>query len=158
MAKLAAFLAALLLVAHASAAFGSTITTVDTDVVDDRPSRRGSEQCRQQVQQRDLSHCSRYLREEQQQEQRGGRRGGYDEGADAEELNGQADFQRCCNELRMIRDERCRCEGLRMELQQEQERGFMRPREMSQIMQSARRLLNMCRVGPTECDFEMSTY
>ncbi|EXC05103.1 hypothetical protein L484_011892 [Morus notabilis] len=140
MAKLAAFLAALLLVAHVASAFRTTITTTVTD--DNR--RAGREQCRQQVEQRNLNHCMRYLQEQQR--------------GLGDELNDVSHYDRCCNELRMIRDEQCRCEGLQMEMEREQRQGRMRRQEMRQMMQSAQMLPNMCGMRPSQCHFDMPSY
>lgn len=155
MAKLAALVAALLLVAHAASAFRTIIT------IDEANSRRsegeggGSQQCQQEIQQRNLNHCMRYMMEQQR-----GRRGynNNNDGVEEEmELN-QDHYNQCCNELRMIRDEKCRCEGLQMEMEREMQQGRMRPQDIREMMPTAQRLPNMCGMRPSQCQFDMPSY
>ncbi|EXC05105.1 hypothetical protein L484_011894 [Morus notabilis] len=142
MAKLAALLAALILVAHVTSAFRTTVTTIESD--ENPIGRRGSrEQCRQQVEQRNLNHCMRYLQEQQR--------------GLGDELN-VSHYDQCCNELRMIRDEQCRCEGLQMEMEREQQQGRMRRQELRKMMQSAQMLPNTCGMRPSQCQFDMPYY
>ncbi|POO00443.1 HMW glutenin [Trema orientale] len=144
MAKLsssAALLAALLLVAHA-AAFRTTITTIETS---DNYGEGGSRQeCRQQVQGRDLSHCRMFMMEETSRRGGGGRR-------DDELVNYSQHLDQCCNQLRQI-NERCRCEGLRMEI--ERQKGQIGREDMREMMRTAENIPSMCRMGPSSCEFE----
>ena len=85
MAKLAALLAALILVANAAAALRTT-----------------TEDCSRQIQWRDLSDCMRYLREQLLNEE-----------AYNKLDNRPEDYlDQCCGQLRMM-SEWCRCDGLK---------------------------------------------
>ena len=138
LATLAALFATLLLVAHATA-FRTTITTVDVDEdIENQQGRRG-ESCRQQAQrQQNLNECQRYMREQCQS-------GSYD----GNNQQQQEQFEQCCQQLRQM-DERCRCEGLRQAVRQQQ--GEMRGEEMREVMECARDLPNQCRLSPQRCE------
>lgn len=135
---LAALLAAILVAAHVAAAFRTTITTVET--TSEESSNYTSQECMQELMGKDLSHCMRYLMEQQSPYGRG--RGGG-------EGRGGMHFNACCGELRKVRNERCRCEGIEEAMQQ------MRGRqEMQGVMRTAENLPNMCGVGPSMCRFQ----
>lgn len=145
MAKLtssaAALLAALLLVAHAAAAFRTTITTVEST-----ENFRSRQECQQQVrsQARGLNQCRMYL-----QEQMHG--GSYDELA-----NYSQSLNQCCTQLRQLSED-CRCEGLRMAIEDQQ--GRMRSQDVRQMLQMAENLPSMCQMTrPSSCDFDTSYY
>ena len=149
MTKLAALLAALLLVAHAASAFRTIIT------IDEANSNRVSQQCQQEMQQRNLSYCMRYM-----MEQKRGRRGynNNNDGIEEEMALNPDHYNQCCNELRMMRDEQCRCEGLQMEMERMMQQGMMRPQDMREMMPMAQRLPNMCGMRPSQCHFDMPSY
>ncbi|KAE8125625.1 hypothetical protein FH972_020408 [Carpinus fangiana] len=145
LATLAALFAALLLVAHATA-FRTTITTVDVDEdMENQQGRRGGESCRRQAQrQQNLNECQRYMRQQCQS-------GSYD----GNNQQQQEQFEQCCQQLRQM-DERCRCEGLRQAVMQQQ--GEMRGEEMRKVMECARDLPNQCRLSPQRCEIRSSWF
>lgn len=152
MAKLAALVAALLLVSHVATAFRTIITIDEADRRRSEGGGGGSQQCQQEIQQRNLNHCMRYMMEQQR-----GRRGynNNNDGVEEEmELN-QDHYNQCCNELRMIRDEKCRCEGLQMEMEREMQQGRMRPQDMREMMPTAQKLPSTCGMRPSQCQFDM---
>ncbi|XP_059444571.1 2S seed storage albumin protein-like [Corylus avellana] len=144
LATLAALFAALLLVAHA-AAFRTTITTVDVDEdIVNQQGRRG-ESCREQAQrQQNLNQCQRYMRQQSQY-------GSYD----GSNQHQQQELEQCCQQLRQM-DERCRCEGLRQAVMQQQ--GEMRGEEMREVMETARDLPNQCRLSPQRCEIRSARF
>nr|AAQ07270.1 2S albumin [Ficus pumila var. awkeotsang] len=158
MAKLAALVAALLLVAHAASAFRTIITIDEADSRSREGGGGGSQQCQQEIQQRNLNHCMRYMME-QQRGRRGYNNNNYNNDGVEEEIElNQDHYNQCCNELRMIRDEQCRCEGLQMEMEREMQQGKMRPQDMREMLPTAQRLPNMCGMRPSQCQFHMPSY
>ncbi|XP_060964943.1 2S seed storage albumin protein-like [Cannabis sativa] len=133
-----ALFAALMLVAHA-VAFRTTITTVETDDVENY-SRSGSEQeCRRQRQ--DLNHCRMYMREKMH--------GRFEE--EDEIGNYSQHLDQCCSQLRNV-NERCRCPALEMEIQKEQ------GQDKQRMMESARNIPSMCGMQPRTCQFHSRYY
>ncbi|GMN51493.1 hypothetical protein TIFTF001_020649 [Ficus carica] len=132
MAKLAALLAALILVANAAAALRTT-----------------TEDCSRQIQWRDLSDCMRYLREQLLNEE-----------AYNKLDNRPEDYlDQCCGQLRMM-SEWCRCDGLKSEINRQRQQGQLWGQDVSRIMQAADSLPGMCRntEGPSRCDFGSSWF
>ncbi|XP_062170565.1 2S seed storage albumin protein-like [Alnus glutinosa] len=142
LATLATLFAALLLVAHAAAAFHTTVTTVDVDDNIENQQRRG-ESCREQVQrQQNLNHCQRYMRQQCES-------GSFEDG------NQQQHLQQCCQQLRRM-DEQCRCEGLRQVVRQQQ--GELRGEEMREMMECARHMPNQCHLSPQRCEIRSAWF
>lgn len=132
MAKLsavAALLAALLLIAHATAYY-----------------RESGESCSKQLQQQQvLNHCQMYLSQQCQS-------GRFDSNTYDESQR----FQLCCRQLKMM-DIGCRCDGLNI-MMRELMREVPGRREIQKMMQMAQNLPNQCNMKPRRCEMEMLSF
>ncbi|KAL3733594.1 hypothetical protein ACJRO7_023027 [Eucalyptus globulus] len=139
-ATLAAIFAALLVMSHAASAHRTTITTVEIDEDNER-SRRGS--CHEQVQTQGLEQCEQLMMDIG----RGGSRMG---GGERERLMHSKHFRPCCQQLRQV-EERCRCQGIRQVVREEQSE-FSRE-GMQRVARSARDLPSACGFSsPRRCE------
>ncbi|CAN4127529.1 unnamed protein product [Withania somnifera] len=99
-----------------------------------------SQSCQQQIQQaQQLRSCQQYLRQRTQF---------------SEEQDQGRDIESCCNQLQLIQDAQCRCEGLRQVVRQEQQRGELQGRESQQMLQTAQNLPGLCRLSPQRCEIQ----
>lgn len=132
MAKLsavAALLAALLLIAHATAYY-----------------HESGESCSKQLQQQQvLNHCQMYLSQQCQS-------GRFDSNTYDESQR----FQLCCRQLKMM-DIGCRCDGLNI-MMRELMREVPGRREIQKMMQMAQNLPNQCNMKPRRCEMEMLSF
>lgn len=135
--------AALLLVAVAEAATHRTIITTTTVEEVDNP-RGGGSRCREQmqVQQQKLSHCKMYLSESQW--------GMSLRMITPENPQKVQHLDQCCSAMEQI-DEQCRCEVIKMMVQEQQQQGQMQQEEMRQMMTKAENLPRKCSLEPQQC-------
>lgn len=160
-AALAALLAALLFVSLAAATHEVTasVTTVEVNEADENPYRGfgGGGRCREQFEMaQDLHHCEDFLREETQGYGRsrfgGGGGGGFDPYEGGRRFRGGGEGSRhlryCCQQLRQM-DDRCRCQGLREVVREQQMMGLGGGRE--DIERLAENLPQVCGFGH-RCD------
>ncbi|KAK2639527.1 hypothetical protein Ddye_027322 [Dipteronia dyeriana] len=150
MAKLAAlstFFAVLLLVANAYA-YRTTITTVEIDEENSRWDRPGSQQqCREEIQQRDLSDCEQYITQSRGQ----GRVMMMTDGANPERQS--QSLQQCCKQMRQL-DDKCQCSALKQIVQEGQQYGRQgRGPEQMQMMERAQTVVSQCNL-PQRCEWQ----
>uniref|UniRef100_A0A5B7BLZ3 Putative 2S sulfur-rich seed storage protein 2-like isoform X1 n=1 Tax=Davidia involucrata TaxID=16924 RepID=A0A5B7BLZ3_DAVIN len=120
-----------------AATFSLLFVAVMASITIDEENPSQSQRCGQQIQSQRLNACQQYVVQ--------GSRSIMNQGGWREE------FERCCEELEQM-DEKCRCDGIRRAVQQQQQQGELQAREMREIVQTAKSLPGLCRMGPRRCD------
>ncbi|KAK2639525.1 hypothetical protein Ddye_027320 [Dipteronia dyeriana] len=149
MAKLAAlstFFAVLLLVANAYA-YRTTITTVEFEKENkwDRPGSQ--QQCREEIQQSDLSDCEQYITQSRGQ----GRVMMMIDGANPQRQS--QSLQQCCNQMKQL-DDKCQCSALKQIVQEGQQQGRQgRGKEQTQMVERAQTVVSQCNL-PQRCEWQ----
>ncbi|KAL5736032.1 hypothetical protein ACOSQ2_030820 [Xanthoceras sorbifolium] len=141
-AVLATIFAVLLLVGNT---YAHRTITVEIDEEANRRTSRDS--CQQQIQQRDLSQCERYITQS---------RGRNIEMVVRDGANPQQrsqSLQQCCSQMRQLDDE-CHCRALEQIVEEGQQQGQRQQgQQQRQMVDRAQTVVTYCRL-PQRCDFQ----
>ncbi|EEF39549.1 2S albumin precursor, putative [Ricinus communis] len=147
MAKLvstiALFSVLLFIIADASFAHRTTITTIEID--DSKGEREGShpQQCRQEIQRKDLSSCEQYIRQSSSRRSPGEKvlRMPRDENQQQETRQ----LQQCCNQVEQVRND-CQCEAIKSIAEDQIRQGHLQREESETVGQRASEIVSSCGV------------
>ncbi|WCJ37218.1 2S sulfur-rich seed storage protein 2 [Euphorbia peplus] len=143
----ATFLAILFLV---DASIYRTTVTIDETADDENYS---PQRCREQVQmQQNLNRCQEFFMRQVMRGRIHRANDENDENDDNWDRPQQDPFRACCNQIQRM-DAQCRCEGLRMAIQQQRSRGQLQGHEMMAALRAAEELPSRCGVSPRRCRF-----
>ncbi|EEF39552.1 sweet protein mabinlin-1, chain B [Ricinus communis] len=133
----------LFIIANASFAYRTTITTIEIDESKGEREGSSSQQCRQEVQRKDLSSCERYLR------QSSSRRSPGEEvlrmPGDENQQQESQQLQQCCNQVKQVRDE-CQCEAIKYIAEDQIQQGQLHGEESERVAQRAGEIVSSCGV------------
>ncbi|GJT68959.1 2S seed storage protein-like protein [Tanacetum coccineum] len=138
-------MAKLIVVALAFAAlvaFASAYTTIVTTTIDDQiPYTQQSQQCQQQLQQKQFNQCHMYLQQGQ---------GFFEDNRSGQKQQSQI-LQQCCNELQNVHQQ-CQCEAVKQVFQDVQQiQGQVGAQQIRQLKQKAQKLPNKCNLQVQSC-------
>nr|GEX66165.1 2S seed storage protein-like [Tanacetum cinerariifolium] len=124
-------------------AFASAYTTIVTTTIDDQqiPYTRQSQQCQQQLQQKQFNQCHMYLQQGQ---------GFFEDNRSGQKQQSQI-LQQCCNELQNVHQQ-CQCEAVKQVFQDVQQiQGQVGAQQIRQLKQKAQKLPNKCNLQVQSC-------
>ncbi|PWA57507.1 seed storage albumin 6 precursor [Artemisia annua] len=123
-------------------AFASAYTTIVTTTIDDQiPYTQQSQQCRQQLQQKQFNQCHMYLQQGQ---------GMFEDNRSGQKQQSQI-LQQCCNELQNVRQQ-CQCEAVKQVFRDVQQiQGQVGAQQIRQLKQKAQNLPNQCDLQVQSC-------
>ncbi|XP_050217319.1 2S seed storage albumin protein-like [Mercurialis annua] len=116
----------LVITATASSAYRTTITTT----VDDTNPRGVKEQCREELDEKDMTDCALYMV------------GQTLEGSE-ENPQGKKMIEQCCDEIKRVRQE-CQCDAIKAMGEELQERGLLEKEQYERAMQRAGAISSSC--------------
>ncbi|GKE18216.1 2S seed storage protein-like protein [Tanacetum coccineum] len=123
-------------------AFASAYTTIVTTTIDDQiPYTQQSQQCQQQLQQKQFNQCHMYLQQGQ---------GFFEDNRSGQKQQSQI-LQQCCNELQNVHQQ-CQCEAVKQVFQDVQQiQGQVGAQQIRQLKQKAQKLPNKCNLQVQSC-------
>lgn len=135
------------ILATVTASIYETTTTTTVEITEEKAA--AEDQCRQQIQgqQQLLNVCQRYLTDSSRSLQ-------------APPVNiensWREEYPRCCEQLEKVQ-EQCRCEAVRMVVEQQRQQGGeeLQGQERQEMLKTAMSLPALCRIGPQQrCDIQ----